>query len=220
MVFKKFRINKNYLNIYNKESLKSLSIILKKKIYKFDDNFFKLLRINNLRMKVFDCMNMHVELDFLNYKIYKILKKKINKKLLIWTFPQVRVDGSFANQFSAPLHKDEWILDPKKKGFVVWFPISKKGGSILISKNNKTKIHAIDNYWGIRSNDKKKFIKVFLKYGEAIIFRHNILHKSSLNENRITVQLRFEELNSKFEERSVTQKTNPKVLKYWKRKLT
>lgn len=218
-MFSKLKLNKKILNTFKKNIFTTLQIVLKKKFTKFDNTFFKIIKNNKIRAKVFDCINMHVELCNLNFLIYTLIKKKIKKDLVTWTYPQIRLDGKFAFKYSAPLHKDEWILDHNKNGYVVWFPISENGGSILISRDNKTNIHVKDNYWGIRSKDKKKLDKIFLKYGEAIIFSHNLLHKSETNENRVTVQLRYEEINHKFKERSVTQKTNPVVLEYWKKKL-
>ena len=82
-------------------------------------------------------------------------KKKDKKKLIIWTYPQIRLDGSFSNNFLSPLHKDEWVLDKNKKGYVVWFPINREGGSLLVSRNNKKRKYKKDSYWGIRCAGEK-----------------------------------------------------------------
>ena len=57
-------------------------------------------------------------------------------------------------------------------------------------------------------------------YGNALIFDPDLLHKSdSPNNSRITLQLRYEEIQPNNFRRSVTQKVDPKVLQYWKKKL-
>ena len=74
-----------------------------------------------------------------------------------------------------------------------------------------------DKYWNIKSNTKTYYNKINVKYGNALIFDESVAHKSSEGENRVTVQLRYHILNKYFNERSVNQKINPKVLSYWKK---
>ena len=59
-----------------------------------------------------------------------------------------------------------------------------------------------------------------INYGNALIFDPDLLHKSdSPNNSRITLQLRYEEIQPNNFRRSVTQKVDSKVLQYWKKKL-
>ena len=88
------------------------------------------------RIKIFDSFNMLVSLNIADYKILNEIKKKIKKKLIIWTYPQIRLDGSFSNNFLLPLHKDEWVLDKNKKGYVL-FPINREGGSAALETIKK-----------------------------------------------------------------------------------
>ena len=57
-----------------------------------------------------------------------------------------------------------------------------------------------------------------IKYGEALIFDPDLLHKSDKPKySRITLQLRYEEIKSKDFRRSVTQKVDEKVLPFGKK---
>ena len=59
---------------------------------------------------------MSLALQRVNHEISKKkVEKIIKKKIINWTYPQIRLDGKFAKNFAAPLHVDKWILHPKKK---------------------------------------------------------------------------------------------------------
>ena len=63
----------------------------------------------------------------INYEIKNLIQKKIAKKYLInWTYAQIRLDDNLSSQFSAPAHKDRWIIDKDKVGYVAWIPLKKK----------------------------------------------------------------------------------------------
>ena len=87
----------------------------------------------------------------------------------------------------------------------------------MISKKKNISNIVRDKYWNIKSNTKTYYNKINVKYGNALIFDESVAHKSSEGENRVTVQLRYHILNKYFNERSVNQKINPKVLSYWKK---
>ena len=48
--------------------------------------------------------------EFKNY-----LSKEIKGNLITWTYPQIRIDGKLNKNFYAPLHRDAWIINKKKK---------------------------------------------------------------------------------------------------------
>jgi len=127
-MLKKIKISNQILRKITDEAYSISSVVLGKKIKNFDKKFFSLFKNKKNRSRVFECFNMLISLNFANYEIYNKIKKKIKKNLIIWTYPQVRLDGSFSNKFLSPLHKDEWVLDKNKKGYVVWFPINSDGG--------------------------------------------------------------------------------------------
>lgn len=218
-MLKKIKISNQILRKITDEAYSTSSVVLGKKIKNFDKKFFSLIKNKKNRSRVFECFNMLIALNFANYEIYNKIKKKIKKNLIIWTYPQVRLDGSFSNKFLSPLHKDEWVLDKNKKGYVVWFPINSDGGSLLISKNNKERKYKKDNYWGIKCTNEENLEEIKINYGEGLLFDKNILHKSKMNQNRITVQFRFEEINSNFLKKSVTQVIDNEVRKYWSSRL-
>lgn len=213
-------INKKYLNNVRKEIISLMSIMLGKKLKDINNEFFNFLQNPNVRSKIFDLLNMTISLHDLNYKIAKKIQKKTKKKLINWTYPQIRVDGNFAKKFYAPPHKDEWILHKNKQGYIIWFPLNKSGASLLVSKRKKIKKIVHDRYWGIKCADKDinyKMIKV--KFGQILLFDSKTLHKSFKNENRVTVQLRYEIFEKNFQQRTVNQKINKKIKDYWLKKV-
>ena len=158
-------------------------------------------------------------LQRVQYDFKKYLPKSFKNKAINWTYPQIRIDGKFNNQFSAPLHKDEWILDKNKKGLVIWFPINKKGASLYFSKSKKLNKFSKHRYWGIYSKDKVKLEKIHLKFGNAIIFDETMVHKSVENENRISVQLRYEFLKIQNFKKTVNQQVDQNIKNFWLKKL-
>lgn len=210
------------INAINKDIFLVLSKFFNKKI-KSQNEIFKFLRLYpNYRSQVFDLLNMLPILHHVNYEMKKVLEAKIFKKNLInWTFPQIRLDDVLSRNFSAPAHKDRWILDKDKIGYVIWIPLKKEGSSLLIGNDDKTLKIKKNSYWGIEAIGPTKFDRKKIKYGDGLLFDADLLHKSdSHKKSRITLQLRYEEIKPKNFRRSVTQKVDERILKYWKRTLT
>ena len=128
------------LEIVNKDIFLTLSKFFNKEL-KSQNEIFKFLRLDpSYRSQVFDLLNMLPVLNYIDYEIKKILEKKIIKKTLInWTYAQIRLDDILSKNFIAPAHKDRWILDKDKIGYVVWIPLKKEGSNLLIAKKDKTK---------------------------------------------------------------------------------
>ena len=205
----------------NSEIFINLSFFLNKKISSYDQ-LFKILKSRpSYRAKIFDLMNMLPVLSFANYEIKKILEKKINKKNLInWCYAQIRLDDSVSKNFSSPAHKDRWVLDKKKKGYVVWIPLKKNGSSLLLTKKDLTKKIKFNKYWGLEAVGPTFFYQKKIDFGSALIFDADTLHKSDDPKNsRVTMQLRYEEISKKNFKRSATQKIDTSVLNYWRKKL-
>ena len=160
-------------------------------------------------------------LCYANYEIKKILEKKIIRKTLIsWTYAQIRLDDVLSKKFSAPAHKDRWIISKEKKGYIVWIPLKQEGSSLMIAKKDLTKKIKLNSYWGLEAIGPTKFIKKKIDYGKALLFDADLLHKSdNPKHSRITLQLRYEEINNQKFKRTVTQKVDDDVLKYWKKNL-
>ena len=73
--------------------------------------------------------------------------------------------------------------------------------------------------WGIECLDKLEMKKIHINYGQLLVFNQNLLHKTPMGEDRISLQLRYEQINSKFKKRTVSQIVDPKIRKYWSRKI-
>ena len=212
-------INKTILDKYKKEILTLSSKLLQNSFFDFDDKFFDLLKYSKVRSSIFDLLNMTIALQGLNHKVCQNLEIKFKKKFINWTYPQIRIDGGFAKKFAAPIHRDQWILDKNKKGYTVWLPLNKSGGSILVSKRTKMKKIIPDKYWGIKCIDKDIiFEKVNIKYGQFLIFDSKTIHKSVPGQNRVSVQLRYEVFTNSFKKKSVNQVISQDVKKYWLQK--
>ena len=204
-MFKKFKISKKLIDEIANEAVKAYSKVINKKINKLDYYFFDKLENNKkLQSKIFDLFNMLPILHKTHYEIANYIEKQFKKKVLTWTYPQIRIDRSDNNIFSAPPHQDRWILDRNLKGYVVWFPITKHTSSILISKRKNPGKVEHDSYWGMKfSEENYNFEKINVKYGEAIIFDEALIHKSAEQQNRITVQCRYHIFSKNFKVRAV-----------------
>lgn len=214
-------ISKKILNQINTEVFIALETLFKKKIKSHDDIFEFLRKYPSYRSQVFDLVNMLPVLCYVNYEIKKFLEKKVIKKTLVnWTYAQIRLDDVLSKKFSAPAHKDRWIIDKNKRGYIVWIPLKKEGSSLMIAKKDLTKKIKLNSYWGLEAIGPTKFIKKKINYGKALLFDADLLHKSdSPKHSRITLQLRYEEICSKKFKRTVTQKVDDAVLKFWKKEL-
>ena len=48
-----------------------------------------------------------------------------------------------------------------------------------------------------------------------LVFNQDTLHRSVNNENKMTIQLRYEELTRSFSKKTVNQIIDPEVKKFW-----
>lgn len=215
------KIPKKLLKKVNKDIFTSLSNLFEKKISNHNEIFKYLKKNPEFRSSIFDLLNMLPVLSYINYEVKNIIEKKFSKNFLVnWTYPQIRLDDVVSSKFMAPAHKDRWIINEKKSGYVAWMPLKETGSSLLISKNDKIKKIVKNNYWGLEALGPTNFIRKKINYGEALIFDPDLLHKSDIAKNsRITLQLRYEEIEKNNFRRTVTQKVDPNILKYWKKKL-
>ena len=61
--------------------------------------------------------------------------------------------------------------------------------------------------------------KIHINYGQFLVFNQNLLHQTPMGENRISIQLRYEQFDNKFKKRTVNQIVDPKIRKYWLHKI-
>lgn len=130
------------------------------------------------------------------YELMLYFKKKYFNNALVWRNPLVRLDFNGTKKFKLDFHKDEWTLNEEINGWIVWLPLIKKGGELIISHAEKLVLKkGIYNSIDIEKKEiKKKEIKI--KYGQALIFHKSLLHKSS-HKLQFSIQLRFCEINYK-----------------------
>ena len=202
---------------------REITVFSKKKVssqIKSVDGLILFLKKNtSLRPALFDALNMMPVIGYINYLIFKMIKKQFSDLLLNWTYPQVRIDLNANRKFKSPSHVDKWILSPKKEGYIFWFPINKSGGNIIFYKNNNLNKIKKHPYWGLQSLTVNEEKPIFIKYGEGVLFDKNTLHNSTDNASQISIQLRYEILKDiKGFKRSVTQKSDIKVIDYWRKK--
>lgn len=218
-MLQKIKVNKFTLNKINREFLDIARVLLKKKFKSLDEilkNITKkdeqiLFNAYNLSLKIYDLLN----------PLKNLIEKKIQKKLILWTYPQVRIDLKRKKKYSAPLHKDQWILSKGNIGYIVWLPINTGGGSLkfLLKKTKNLKIKK-NSYWGLEiKKDGLETTGQKINFGEAIIFDHNQIHESDLENQRISIQFRFKELNKSLRSRGINQIIDSKIKKYWLNKL-
>ena len=212
-------IDKKILNKCKNEALSLSSKLLGKLFFDFDEKFFNIISNSKIRPKIFDLINTNISLQGLNYIVWQNLEKKFKKRFINWTFPHIRIDGKFSKKYSAPIHRDEWILDPNRKGYIAWFPLTKNGGSLLVSKRKKLNKVIRDKHWGLKCDDKNIiFEKVNIKYGQMLIFDSKTIHQSVTGENRISAQFRYEVFDKNFRKRSHKQVVDQSVQEYWLKK--
>lgn len=220
-MIKKIKIEKTILDLVKIDILK-FSKILTGKNFKNIEYLLQFLNKNNkFRPSLFDLLNMMPTLGYINYILEKKISKILKRNLVNWTYPQIRIDCESGKNFNAPLHSDKWIINKKKEGFILWFPINERGASMYFAMKKNIKKINYHKYWGLESKANVDLKTMHLNYGEAILFDKNVFHKSyETTPPRLTVQLRFEEFkkNQKNYKRSVTQKSDEKVLDFWRKK--
>ena len=96
---------------------------------------------------------------------------------------------------------------------------NKVWGQPKFFKKKKLYFHARHKYWGIEAKDNIDLETIKIPYGKGLIFNKEQIHKSTINENRITVQLRYEVFDKQNFYKSVNQIIDAKVKNFWKNKL-
>jgi len=200
--------NKNiyeYINYIYRIDVKKNNTRLTSNIYKFLPTLISLnefavssdlLRIIQLIMKK----------EAKEVEIHK-KKKEVGIKeaaLTLGTCPLIRIDRPLDKKYKTPWHQDYWFSGISPESIVFWAPLgnlNKKMGFIEAIPGPQD--------YGILSIKKNKYhepfqpqkkinenLKVILdcKFGEFLIFKQSLLHKSGINISnkcRVSLQLRF-----------------------------
>ena len=186
--------------------------------FEFNADELSLINISDrdILKSTFEIINSSIVLSKITCNDLGINLNTFLKNSMLWTYPQLRIDCDANKAFSAPFHKDGFILGDKLKGIVIWLPISCEGGSLqIVTKEGETFIERNES-WGLVckcENHQTENIKI--NYGEALIFDESLIHKSQpLNTGQVTLQLRYFEPSSDFFYRPVVQKSSDEIIKF------
>lgn len=216
-MYKIVKINTDILDLLIKE-LKQYKKFFSLLPFKFNDD--KLLLVNTLDRdrlkKTFEIINSSVVLSKITCDDLGVSVNSFLKNPMLWTYPQLRIDCDANKVFSAPYHKDGFILGDKLKGIIIWLPVSSEGGSLqIVTKEGETLIERNES-WGLECNCKNhKTENIKINYGEALIFDESLIHKSQpIDSGQVTLQLRYFEPSSKAFYRPVVQKSSDEVIEF------
>lgn len=142
-------------------------------------------------------------------KLIRLLTHTLGlKSVSLGTVPIVRLDRSNNDTFSTPWHQDYWFSQSSPDSVVVWFPltqmIQKIGFIKAIPNPSNYGILNFKNFEGghepyepVISVDEKKAITLNCDFGDILIFKQSLLHRSGKNlsgKTRISCQLRFNKM--------------------------
>lgn len=146
-----------------------------------------------------------------NKNLLAFLKKISIKLPTLGTVPMIRIDRPKNNFYSTPWHQDYWFSFSSLDSIVIWIPlgeISKNHGYLKIFPNSH-KLGLIPFKFNENSNepltiknkvDESKAIEVQMNFGDILIFKQSLLHKSGTNvsnEPRVSMQLRYNKMDNK-----------------------
>ena len=126
------------------------------------------------------------------------------------TVPMIRIDRPKNEFFSTPWHQDYWYSFSSFDSVVLWAPlgeINKSHGYLKILPNSHkeglipfTENKNSNEPFTVDSNiDESKSVELKINFGEILIFKQTLLHKSGLNnsdQSRVSIQLRYNKMDS------------------------
>ena len=149
--------------------------------------------------------------EFLASKgVREIIRKAGVKSPVIASTPVVRIDRPKDNRYSTPWHQDSWYSSSEQNSIVIWIPLVKmsselgylqvekashKKGIVNFETNKKSKTEL---YEAVKDPSKQNITEIPIEYGEMMVFRQMLLHKSGQNRSnkcRVTLQIRINEMN-------------------------
>lgn len=211
------------LNYLKKKTQYELNKIVKKADLKNIHNFVKPEILNNLRMKIYNKINSNKK--FLNNYFY-IVKNELEiicgNELAMQRKVNLSIQMPNDDSSLLPIHSDVWSgCSPFE--VVVWIPLvnCEKTNSIFFLSKNKSnliqkKFNKIKDLNRIEKTSMKNIKFVKIKYGEALIFSHQLLHGNIINKEKSTrwsFNCRFKSLFSPFHEKTLGETFIPIQLK-------
>ena len=192
-------LDKSLKNVFDQINLKQLVEIL----YKQEKN-------NEFTSKIYELLPTTVELyKFLSSKgISSILKDAGLRNPTLGTVPLIRIDRPRDTFNATPWHQDTWYSFSSENAITIWIPLTELSNDIGYLKYEKN-----SNNKGVRdfiinegSNEGFKLLnnpleenikEIKVSFGDILIFRQSILHKSGFNKSnecRLSLQLRFNDM--------------------------
>ena len=124
------------------------------------------------------------------------------------TVPLVRIDRPKEEKFLTPWHQDYWYSYASLDSVVVWIPLgplTKEHGKLNVAinthKNGEVKyrefVEGNEPYVADLDIKQEQTLEVEVNFGEILIFKQSLLHKSGYNQSdscRVSMQLRFNEM--------------------------
>jgi len=148
---------------------------------------------------------------FSSKNLIKLISRLGIKAPTVGTLPLIRIDRPEDKFYATPWHQDFWFSQISHKALVFWSPLGKFTQDMGFLKalpgykrilNFKKKKFGREPYEPKLKIDERQAVKLNCKFGEFLIFKQSLLHRSSYNKSkkcRVSLQLRFNEMygNSK-----------------------
>ena len=174
------------------------------------DILYKNERENEFTSKIFEILPSTLEVyKFLSSSGIKLILEEAGlRNPTLGTVPLIRIDRPKDNFFSTPWHQDTWYSFSSPNSIVIWIPLSELSKDIgyLKYEEDSHKKGVRDFVLNEKSNEKftliddplkEKIKEIKISFGEILIFRQSLLHKSGFNKSnkcRISLQLRFNDM--------------------------
>jgi len=126
------------------------------------------------------------------------------------TVPLIRIDRPLDKKYKTPWHQDYWFSGVSADSLVFWAPLgdlNKKMGYLEVLPKTKNyqilpvkKSNMQEPFIPQKKIDEKGKLILNCKFGEFIIFKQSLLHKSGTNISnkvRVSLQIRFNRFNKR-----------------------
>lgn len=204
IIFSLKGINKDYRKSKEKTDL-----------IKFINEITKEEKQNKISSKIYEFLPSMPELYRFcsDTRLISFIKKFGIKNPSLGTVPMIRIDRPNDKFYSTPWHQDYWFSFSSLDSIVIWIPmgeISEDHGYLKILEKSHN-IGLIPYQLNKDSNeplqikhkiDSSKIKEVKINFGEILIFKQSLLHKSGINssdEPRVTMQLRYNKMDNQKE---------------------
>jgi len=127
---------------------------------------------------------------------------------VLGTVPLVRIDRPGENKFQTPWHQDSWFSFASDASLVIWIPLGdiniEQGQLVILPGSHQSGIlpfrlfeEGHEPFCPLKEVDESLSQPVPVKFGEMLVFKQTLLHKSGKNISnscRVSMQLRFNDM--------------------------